>query len=358
MIGVGVIGANPQGSWGVHAHIPAIQALEGLRVAAVATTRMATASETAARFGIPHAFDNPEALAAHPQVDLVTVAVRVPEHGRLVRAALAAGKAVYCEWPLGIDPAEAEALLAEAQAAGVRHVVGLQSRAAPIVEYVRRLVAAGRIGRLLATTMIHSGPWPVASPSNLAYLQHAESGGNFATIRAGHSLDALTYALGDFAELSATTATLIETVSLTDTGGTTRRTTPDQIAVTGRLRNGAVAAVHMQGGPARGAGLRWEIAGEKGDLLVQAPSGTTGVQMTADLTLHEIAADGTQRQLVPPPELTTAQAPAGMAFNVAQMYARFRDGLPLPDFADAVRHHRLLDAVARAQASGQRQALA
>lgn len=357
MIGVGVIGASPQGSWGTHAHIPAIQSLPGLRVAAVATTRLATARETAAKFGVPYAFDNPEELARHPEVDLVAVAVRVPEHGRLVRAALAAGKAVYCEWPLGIDTAEAEALHREAEAAGVRHVVGLQARMAPIVEYVRQLVGEGRIGRLLATTMIHSGPWPIVAPSSLAYLQLAESGGNFLTIRAGHSLDALCYALGDFAELSATTATQMEAIKISDTGGETRRTTPDQVAVTGRLANGAVAAFHMQGGPARGAGLRWEISGTEGDLVVSAPSGTTGIQMTASLALHQIMPDGEPRPLTPPPELIRVETPVGMAFNVAQMYARYRDGLPLPDFAEAVRRHRLLDAITRAAASGQRQTL-
>jgi predicted dehydrogenase len=129
------------------------------------------------------------------------------------------------------------------------------------------------------------------------------------------------------------------------------------VAVTGRLRNGAVAAFHMQGGPARGAGLRWEISGTEGDLVVSAPSGTTGIQMTASLNLHEVTPEGELRPLAPPADLVQAATPAGMGFNVAQMYARYRDGLPLPDFAEAVRRHRLLDAITRAAASGQRQSL-
>ena len=42
----------------------------------------------------------PLALAAHPDVDLVTVSVKVPDHYKPVMAAIDAGKHVYCEWPL------------------------------------------------------------------------------------------------------------------------------------------------------------------------------------------------------------------------------------------------------------------
>jgi predicted dehydrogenase len=357
MIGVGIIGASPQGSWGSQAHIPAVQSLSGMRVAAVATSRLETARQTAERFQIPLAFDDAFKLASHPDVDLVTIAVRVPEHDRLVRAALAAGKAVYCEWPLAVDTAQAEGLLAAADSAGVRHVVGLQSRVAPIVNHLKRLVSTGYIGDLVATTMIHSGPWLTAMPSNMIYLQEMASGGNFFTIRAGHSLDALCYALGEFTELTATLATQIRTVRVSDTGSTATRTTPDQMAVTGRLVSGAVASVHMQGGPARGAGLHWEISGTKRDLLVTAPSGTTGIQMTPNLSLAEVSENGTLVPLQVAADLAWVETPPGPAFNVAQLYARYRDGLPVPNFATAVRHHRLLDSIRAAATTGQRETL-
>lgn len=350
MIGVGIIGASPDGSWGTHAHIPAVQSLEGMRVTAVATSRMETARRTAEKHGIAHIFDDPFALASHPDVDLVTVAVRVPEHARLIRAALRAGKAVYCEWPLAVDTAEAEALLAEAEQAGVRHVIGLQSRFAPAVAHARQLVADGYLGDVLATSMIHSGPWLTAMPSSMAYLQHTESGGNFVTIRGGHSLDALVHVVGPFAGLNATTAIQTKTIDLTDTGGTTRRTAPDQLAVAGSMANGAVATVHMQGGPAAGVGLHWEISGRDRDLLITAPSGTTGIQMTSSLSLFEISRSGKRIAIELPP--AAYPVAAGPSFNIAQIYGRFRDGMPLPGFADAVAHHRLLDAIAAAARTG------
>jgi predicted dehydrogenase len=61
-------------------------------VTAVSTTRLATARATAEAFGVPLAFADDSELVAHPEVDAVAITVKVPEHDRLIRAALAAGK--------------------------------------------------------------------------------------------------------------------------------------------------------------------------------------------------------------------------------------------------------------------------
>src|SRR5262245_19435764 len=100
-IGVGVIGVQPDRSWAAIAHIPAMKALPQNEVVALSTTKQSSADESAKRYGVPRAFDNHAALVAHPDVDVVAVTVKVPHHFELVSAALNAGKAVYCEWPLG-----------------------------------------------------------------------------------------------------------------------------------------------------------------------------------------------------------------------------------------------------------------
>jgi predicted dehydrogenase len=83
-IGVGIIGASPSNSgWAVNAHIPALRALPGYRLRAVATSRRASADAAAAAFGVD-AFDDPRALIDHPGVDLVVVTVKVPQHHDLL----------------------------------------------------------------------------------------------------------------------------------------------------------------------------------------------------------------------------------------------------------------------------------
>ena len=67
--------------------------------------RQESAEVAARHYGVPLAFSDPAELARHPDVDLVTVSVKVPDHYQPVMAAIEAGKHVYCEWPLGRDRA-------------------------------------------------------------------------------------------------------------------------------------------------------------------------------------------------------------------------------------------------------------
>ena len=78
------------------------------------------ASQTAHHFEIPLAFGDGGELARHPDVDLVAVCVRVPEHDELVLAATDAGKHVYCEWPLAATTERAARLRDSARTRGVR----------------------------------------------------------------------------------------------------------------------------------------------------------------------------------------------------------------------------------------------
>ena len=70
---------------------------------------------------MPLAFCDAEKLAQHPDVDLVTVSVKVPDHYLPVMAAIEAGKHVYCEWPLGRNTDEAVRMRDAANRKGVRY---------------------------------------------------------------------------------------------------------------------------------------------------------------------------------------------------------------------------------------------
>src|SRR5690606_21016911 len=137
-IRVGLIG--PRGNWGTRAHIPSIRSLDTFELKAVCTSSMATAREAAATHNVPLAFDNAAEMAAHPEVDLVVVSVRVPYHYDLVMAALNAGTSVYCEWPLAANLTEAEALTRKAKERNVRTFIGLQARSDPGVRHMHRLI--------------------------------------------------------------------------------------------------------------------------------------------------------------------------------------------------------------------------
>jgi len=358
-IGVGIIGAST-GGWASISHLPALRGLDGFEVRAVATTRKASAEAAAKEYGVPLAFDDDRELAAHPDVDLVVVAVKVPYHRPLVSTALAAGKSVYCEWPLGVALGEAESLAADAAAAQVRTVIGLQARNAPVVRYLRDLVEEGYVGRVLGTTLVGSGvAWGPQTTSAQAYSFDASQGATALTVPAMHAVDAMNFVLGDFTEVTARLATARTEVHLSDTGETRPVTAPDQIAVSGAFGLGATASVYYRGAFSRGDNLRWEINGTRGDLVVTA-EGLNGNLQVADLRLRGGRdADADVRDL-PVPDTYFSHVPrslTGPAHNVAQTYAALAEYLragttTVPGFDHALRQHRLIDAIQTAARTG------
>src|SRR5438034_6839395 len=232
-IRVGIIGANPDRGWAAQAHIPALKSLrDDFEITALSTTRRASADAAGELFGVPAAFDNHQELVNSPAVDVVAVTVKVPYHLELARAALEAGKAVYCEWPLGNGLHEAEILAALAKKQGVLAVAGLQARSAPAVAYVRDLLAQGYVGEVLSTTLVGSGMgWgPTVDPFN-AYLNDKKNGATMLSIALGHAADALCHCLGEMRELSATTTVRRKSFTIAETGESRPMTAEDQVCV-------------------------------------------------------------------------------------------------------------------------------
>jgi predicted dehydrogenase len=362
-IRVGIIGANPDRGWAAQAHIPALTSLsDDFEITALSTTRRESADAAGKLFGVPEAFDNHLELVNSPAVDVVAVTVKVPYHLELATAALEAGKAVYCEWPLGNGLKEAETLAALAKKQGVLAVAGLQARSAPSVAYVRDLIEQGYVGEVLSTTLIGSGMgWgPTVEPFN-AYLNDRKNGATMLSIAVGHAADALCYCLGEARELSATMAMRRTAFTIAGTGESKPMNTDDQVGIHGLLEGGAAFSIHYRGGVSRGTNLLWEINGSEGDLQLTATGGQAQIWET-DVRGGKAAQPSLE--LLPVPEQYRWAPPQAMgpSTNVAQAYAHlardYREGTHLcPTFDDAVTRHRLLDAIETAAATGQRQTL-
>ncbi|MGW9029523.1 Gfo/Idh/MocA family protein [Streptomyces sp. NPDC055722] len=354
-IGVGIIGAS-RGGWAALGHIPALSALPDYELRAISTTRRESADAAAREFGVPASFDNHRDLIAHPDVDLVVVAVKVAHHHALISEALEAGKAVYSEWPLGIGLEQAAVLAERARAAQVRTVIGLQARFAPVVRHARDLVADGYLGKILGTTLVGSGvAWVGETDRAHAYIFDETSGATTLAVPAMHALEALNFVLGDFDEVSATLARGRTEVRIADEGITVPVTAPDQVSVTGTLHSGAAASVFYRGAYSRSDNLRWEINGTEGDLVLSAP-GINGNLQVADLRLEGgRGADSGVAPIEIPDRYFTAvpRGLAGPAHNVAQVYAALaadlRDGThTVPGFDHALDRHQLLSAIEEA----------
>src|SRR5260221_3700797 len=266
-IRVGIVGASANRGFASIAHIPALRALPQFEIAAVCTARQESAEAAAGHYGVPLAFSDPAQLAGHPDVDLVTVSVKVPDHYRPVMAAIVSGKHVYCEWPLGRDTDEAARLLDAAERRGIRHAVGLQGQVSPAINYVKDLVADGYVGRVLTATMIGCAPnW--GATIDRAFQADRAMGANLLTITGGHTIDALCHCLGEFRELAAFVVSQRDRIPVDGSGEIIPQTAPDQVAVSGVLGDGAVVSFQVRAGVTRGTALLFEIHGDGRDLVL------------------------------------------------------------------------------------------
>ena len=211
---VGVIGANAERGWAREPHIPAIQHVHSLELAAVANKGQAAA---AAAFGVAKAYGDAADLIRDPDIDLVTIATTLPTHQALIGQALAAGKHVYSEYPLGVGVTESEELAAAQKRAGVHAAIGLQTRGNPAVRRAASLIASGALGRLLAIRVYSPtiGFGARTQPAE-AYTEDPDTGVNLVTIQGAHTLDLVIALMGGLTELSALATRQYSTITVGD----------------------------------------------------------------------------------------------------------------------------------------------
>jgi predicted dehydrogenase len=361
-IRVGIVGATVTrggSGWGANAHVPALHALPQYELKGVCTAHPDTARASAEAFGAELAFHNVDEMVAHPDIDLVAVVVRVPGHHELVMKALHAGKSVVCEWPLGATLAEAETMANLASERSLRTAVGLQARSDATWLYARELVQQGYVGEVLSASMSALSQAVTERGPGRIWQGDRRNGANTFTISGGHSIDALCFVLGEFAEVSARMTTKITEWHNTETGETMKVDSPDWISVSGRLEGGAEVSFVVATVPANPSGHRFEIYGREGTLVISGGSANTGPSR-----LHGARGSDHLEPMDAPDRFTLVPAgtPPGAPRNVAQAYVRLASALEVggpfdPDFGLAVKRHKLLDAIARSSSEGRSVAL-
>jgi len=357
-IRVGIVGATvTQGgsSWGQHAHVPALKALPSYELKAVCTAHEDTAKASAAAFGAERGFHRFSDMAAHPDVDLLVVCVRVPGHRELVMAGLQAGKPVFCEWPLGANLAEAEEMAGLARQRSLPTIVGLQARSDPAILYARDLIQQGYVGEVLTANLSTVAQAQLQRGPGRIWQGNRANGANTLTIAGGHAIDALCAVLGEFAELSARVSTRVPEWRTLE-GKPYPVDSPDCITIAGRMTSGAEVSINVAAVPSNPSGNRLEIYGREGALLIRA-NGALSLgpnQMHGGQGKEPMAAMPVPAKYRFVPEST----PAGQPYNVAQAYARAAGALRGAgssfdaDFNLAVQRHKLIEAIERSSATG------
>ena len=129
--------------------IPAMRDCQWAEIVAIASRDGAKAESVAARLGIPRAYGSYEALLGDPEIEVIYNPLPNHLHVPLSIEALAAGKHVLCEKPVGLDAADAERLLVAARRHPDRKVMeAFMYRLHPQWQRALAIVQEGRLGEL------------------------------------------------------------------------------------------------------------------------------------------------------------------------------------------------------------------
>lgn len=370
-IGVGIIGANPDIGWASQTHLPIVDASPDFNLAAVATTRKESAAAAAERYGAARSYTDPRALIDDPDVSLVTISVKCPDHKDLLQLALDSDKHVYCEWPLASSTADAEAIAVRAREVSAHKVIGLQAMAAPAIRHAAELIAKGFIGTpesVVIRYVVATGK--KERSARHSYLFDPASGAGVLGIHTGHALSGVLLALGAPTRVSALMYTRNPRLRIVETGEEFETAEPDHITMTGLIDGGGgaddaaahgvllLAEVHYT--HQRDPFSSMEILGSEAALRIAtrpwpAPNHERVSLQTGDT--HLFVTRNGQRSYeqidAPSPYPEPPGSVPHQGRNVARMYSMLardvRDGTRIaPDFDDAVRMHRVLDAIKEA----------
>ena len=263
---VGIIGA----SFAKAAYLPALRHVPEAEVVALASARMESAQAAAAEFGVPHAYDDWEAMLASHSFDLVCIATPTVLHEAQALAAIAAGAHVLCEKPTAMNAGEAASMLQAAEATGRIHMIDHELRFNPNRMRIAELIAEGALGEIRHADISNVGTtWgdPASRPEG-DWWSLAEQGGGRLGANGSHQVDLLRWWLGEVAWVSGAAPVMVPDRTDKSTGNAWTATADDVAFFTLEMASGAVVQVFMSGVAAHGMGNATRIFGSRGTITL------------------------------------------------------------------------------------------
>jgi myo-inositol 2-dehydrogenase/D-chiro-inositol 1-dehydrogenase len=323
LIGAGRIGRT---------HAAAIARVPGARLVAVSDVVADAAAAIAVPAGARVAdFD---AILADAAVDAVAICSPTDLHAAQIEAAARAGKAIFCEKPIDLDLARAEACLKVVQETGATLMMGFNRRFDPHFAEAARRIREGAIGAVELVQITSRDP----SPPPPAYV--GRSGGLFRDMTI-HDFDMARFLMGEeFVSVAAAGSAIVDP-EIGAAGDI------DTAAVTLRTASGRIAVITNSRRATYGYDQRAEAHGSKGVVRVENPTPTM-------VTVG--GADGYHA----PPLMSFFMDRYADAYRLeitAFVEAVAAGRAPSPDGRDGVAALRLAEAAGRALASGRWEAV-
>jgi scyllo-inositol 2-dehydrogenase (NAD+) len=271
---IGVIGLGRMGQ--LYARMLATQ-VSGVHLYAVAEVHEQARTRMADEFSVSHAFVDPHALLALPELDAVVIATPTGTHSALVIAAASAGKAIFCEKPLALTLEETHTALDAVTRANVPLQVGFMRRFDAAYQKARTLIVEGRIGRPVTFKSIGRDPF---CPRR-EYADPARSGGLILDM-AIHDFDLARWLMESEVERVTAEGALLVCKDLESVGDI------DNALITLRFANGALGNIEVSRNAFYGYDIRTEVLGSEGAVTIGAHQHTPVTLLTRAGAQHDV----------------------------------------------------------------------
>ncbi|MEL6617319.1 MAG: Gfo/Idh/MocA family oxidoreductase [Pseudomonadota bacterium] len=260
-IGIGIVGGGYMGK----AHAVAVSAVGAvfntdLRPALemVCASSPASAERYRTEFGFNRATDDWRTLVNDPQVEAVVIATPQALHRDIAVAALALGKPVLCEKPLGASLEDGAAMVEAAEQAGVANMVGFNYIRTPASQFARQLISDGTIGDITWFRAEHTEDFLADPDSPATWRTDGIANGTMGDL-SPHILNAALALMGPIDRVMAE----VETVHHTRPGGAV--TNDDHAQIMCRFANGAMGHLYASRiATGRKMGYAYEVHGTRG----------------------------------------------------------------------------------------------
>ncbi len=318
-------------------------------------------AQAADRLGWEESATDWQDVVERDDIDVVDICTPGDSHAKIAIAAAAAGKAVFCEKPLGNTLEEAESMLAAVRRADVIHMLCHNYRRAPAVSLAKKMIEAGEIGEIRHFRGVYLQDW-IADPETPRSwrLERARAGSGALGDIASHSLDLARYLVGEITEVSGMLETFVAERPLEDGSGRGVVDVDDAALAMLRFQGGAIGSIEgSRFCPGRKNYNRFEINGSRGSLAWDLE------RMNELEVYREVGPDSGFRTILATDEahpFVEAWWPPGhvlgyehtFTHTVFDLLRAIDSGVPAqPNFEDGVRNQRVLDAIERSSARRQ-----
>jgi predicted dehydrogenase len=264
-IGIGLVGGGYMGK----AHAVAFAAVGAVfntplrpRLEMIAGATLASSERYRAAYGFARAAVNWQDMIADPAVGAIVIASPQATHRKIAEAAFAAGKPVFCEKPLGASLADAQAMVAAAEASGLPNMIGFNYVRTPATQFVRKLLAEGAIGQVTWFRGEHTEDFLSDPDAPAPWRCKGRANGCMGDL-APHMINCALALMGDIAEVSARIETVHPTRPSDDGPVTVENDDHAQMMV--RFASGVMGHLYFsRTATGRKMGYAYEIHGTKG----------------------------------------------------------------------------------------------